>query len=89
VPRISHFHGITITMFFNESLHSGRPHFHAFYGEHYASFDIYDLTRLSGKLPLRAERLVRRWARARRTDLLRNWDSARRDGTLKPIDPLK
>ena len=89
MPRISHFNGITIRMFFNESFHPGRPHFHAFYGEHHASFDIADLTRLSGKLPHHAERLVRKWARARRTDLLANWDHARGDGVLSPIDPLK
>lgn len=76
-------------MFFNEDFHPGRPHFHAFYGEHYASFDIADLTRLAGKLPPRAERMVRKWARAQRAELLANWDRARSEGALQPIDPLK
>jgi uncharacterized protein DUF4160 len=76
-------------MYFNESFHPGRPHFHAFYGEHHASFDITDMTRLTGELPPRAERLVRSWARDRKEALLANWDRARQDGTLKPVDPLK
>lgn len=89
MPRISYFHGIAIRMYFDESFHPGRPHFHASYGEHYAAFDIADLTRLTGELPPRAERLVRRWARERRAELLENWDRARSKGTLKPVDPLK
>ncbi len=89
MPRISQFYGITIRMYFDESFHPGRPHFHAFYGEHRASFDVTDLTRLTGKLPPRAERLVRKWARARKADQLANWTRARMEGALKPIDPLK
>ncbi|MBK5219905.1 MAG: DUF4160 domain-containing protein [Thermoleophilia bacterium] len=89
MPRISYFHGITIRMYFNESFHPGRPHFHAFYGGEQASFDVTDLSRLTGKLPLRVERLVRQWARARREDLLENWGRARSGGDIKTIEPLK
>ena len=76
-------------MYFNEAFHPGRPHFHAFYGGEYASFDITDLTRLSGKLPRRIERLVREWALVRREDLLENWQLARGGDDLKSIEPLK
>jgi hypothetical protein len=89
VPRISHFNGITIRMYFDESFHPGRPHFHASYGEHDATFDIAAQARLTGKLPPRAERLVRKWARVRKEELLANWDSARGDGALTQVDPLK
>lgn len=76
-------------MYFNEDFHPGRPHFHAFYAGEDASFDITDLTRLTGELPIRVERLVRRWARLHREELLANWDRARCEGALVPIDPLK
>jgi hypothetical protein len=39
MPRISYFHGITITMY-REETHHRRPHFHARYGEYKASFDF-------------------------------------------------
>jgi hypothetical protein len=38
VPRIGHFYGITITMYWDEPHHS-RPHFHARYGEYKVSID--------------------------------------------------
>jgi hypothetical protein len=76
-------------MYFNEAFHPGRPHFHAFYGGEYASFDVTDLSRLSGGLPLRVERLVREWARVRRDDLLENWERARGGEDVRPIEPLK
>jgi hypothetical protein len=40
MPRVSAFHGIVIEMYFNESPHSGRPHFHAKYAGASASYDI-------------------------------------------------
>lgn len=89
MPRISYFHGITIRMYFNEDFHPGHPHFHASFGEYYAAFAVTDLTRLTGELPPRVERLVRRWARDRKAELLANWERARSKGTLKSIDPLK
>jgi hypothetical protein len=39
VPKVSSFYGIAITMYWNEGGHN-RPHFHACYGEHDASFDL-------------------------------------------------
>ena len=87
VPTISRFNGITIEMFFDERRHPGRPHFHASYAEAYAVFDASDQTLLGGELPPRIERLVRRWARRRRRELLENWERARAGLELRPIDP--
>jgi uncharacterized protein DUF4160 len=89
VPTICRFRGVTIAMFFDEAVHLGRPHFHAFYGEHHASFDALGLNRLVGKLPPRIERLVRKWARANRGALLANWERMRQQDDPLPVPPLK
>jgi hypothetical protein len=39
MPRISQFDGIIIGVFWDEG-HHGRPHFHAYHGEHEASLDL-------------------------------------------------
>jgi hypothetical protein len=48
-----------------------------------------DLTRLAGKLPLRVEGLVRKWARAQEAELLVNWERGRKGHPLKAIEPLE
>ena len=51
MPRISSFFGITIVMYFDESRHPGRPHFHALYGEYEATFEIREIELMAGKCP--------------------------------------
>jgi hypothetical protein len=88
MPRVSAFYGIVVKMFYDEAQHSGRPHFHAEYAGEEASFDIETLELIVGRLPNRATRLVRRWARLHRDELLHNWQRAREGDPLIPIDPL-
>jgi hypothetical protein len=76
-------------MFFNEEIHSGRPHFHAGYGGVWAVFDAANQDRLAGRLPRRLERLVRKWARIHQAELLENWERARARLPLARIEPLK
>jgi hypothetical protein len=89
MPTICRCRGIQIRMFFGESLHQGRPHFHAVYAETAAVFDASDQSRVAGELPPGIERLVRGWARVRRRELLENWDRARAELDLRPIEPVK
>lgn len=89
MPTISRFRGITITMYFREGIHASRPHFHASYAGEQASFDAVDLTSIAGKLPLRIEAVVRRWAQIHRAELLANWERGRRGQKLQAIEPLK
>jgi hypothetical protein len=89
VPRISAFYGITIWMFYDETVHLGRAHFHARYGDHEASIDLKNVAVLAGRLPPRALRLVVEWATDHRAELEANWDRARRHETLRPIEPLR
>ena len=88
MPRVSAFYGIVIEMYFNEAHHSGRPHFHAKYAGASASYDIETLEPIVGRLPHRSHRLVVRWARLHRDELLWDWARCRADLPLSPIDPL-
>lgn len=71
VPKVSSFYGIAITMYWSEGTHN-RPHFHACYGEHEASFDLAGRI-IVGSLPTRALRLVRNWAKLHHDELDANW----------------
>jgi len=88
VPRISSFYGVTIWMYYDETHHLGRPHFHARYGDAEASIDIEDQAVIAGELPSRARRLVAEWATAHQAELRDNWVRARGHRELKPIEPL-
>ena len=89
MPRVSAFYGIVITMYFNEDVHLGRPHFHAESAGDRASFDIESLELIVGHLPRRAKKLVLRWARLHQEELRRNWDLLRSTGKVLPIAPLE
>lgn len=89
VPQISSFYGITIWMYYDEACHTGRPHFHARYGDDEASVDIETLELIAGELPARARRLVSEWGRARRSHLRHNWERARHKQPLMLIEPLR
>ena|ERR1700683_841875 len=56
MPKLSYFHGITITMHWDEP-HHYTPHFHALYGEHEASLDLQGEV-IAGELPKSQLRLV-------------------------------
>jgi hypothetical protein len=88
MPRISSFYGISIWIYYDEIRHRGRPHFHAYYGEDGASFDIDYLTLLAGELPRHAHRLVVEWARVHQVELRANWEHALNHRPLESIDPL-
>jgi Domain of unknown function (DUF4160) len=88
MPQICSFYGITIWMYYDESPHEGRPHFHARYGEAEAAIDFENLSVIAGQLPPRARRLVIEWAAARRVELHENWSRAREHRPLLAVEPL-
>lgn len=88
MPRISSFYGIVIFLYYDESRHEGRPHFHAVYRGSEASVDIETNGVLAGRLPPRALRMVKEWASLHRTELLNDWELARQDQPLVQIAPL-
>jgi hypothetical protein len=89
VPRVSAFYGIVITMYSDEGVHGGRPHFHAAYAGLKASYDIATLRPIAGRLHPRATRLVREWGGAHQFELRRNWQLMRALQPPRPIDPLR
>lgn len=88
VPRISAFHGIVVSMFFDERPHEGQPHLHATNGGEDVSLDIASLHVLAGSIAPARLRLLREWASLHRHELLENWERARRHAPLLPVDPL-
>ena len=86
VPRICHFYGITIAMYYAEH---GRPHIHALYAEYECSMDIASGEILAGGLPARALRLVVEWVGLHRPELFANWERAGRGEALVPVNPLE
>jgi hypothetical protein len=82
VPRISQFYGIVIAMYYDDH---APPHFHAYYSGEEATFRISDVSLLEGRLPRRAESLVREWATRHREELAENWWKAR---DAKPLDKI-
>ena len=85
VPRISSFYGIVISMYF---LDHAPPHFHAERAEYSAKVAIATGEIYDGALLRRDARLVRRWARLRRSELEENWVRARTEQALFKINPL-
>jgi hypothetical protein len=85
MPRISHFYGIAVYMYYRDH---APPHFHAIYGEDEAAYEITTAAEIIGKLPRRARTLVEEWAALHRSELAVDWDLATSGLPLNPIDPL-
>ena len=64
------------------------PHFHARYAEHEALVAIEDGAVVAGRLPRRAQALVREWLDLHREELFDNWARAQAHKALNRIDPL-
>ena len=74
MPTISIFYGIVIMMYLKDKEHNP-PHIHAFYGNNSAVFKIEDSSLLAGNLPSTAKRLVKKFIKKYKTELLKMWDS--------------
>ncbi len=86
MPCICDFDGIMIYMYYNDHM---PPHFHAFYGEYEAIILINTLTVDRGEFPNTKLKLVRKWAKLRKKELMENWELARQKVALYPIAPLE
>ncbi len=86
MPTISMFFGIIIRMFFDEH---NPPHFHAYYSEHKAIFDIATGELIEGKFPPKQAKLVTAWSLIHQEELLANWKLAMENETLFKIKPLE
>ncbi|MDX2095529.1 MAG: DUF4160 domain-containing protein [Alphaproteobacteria bacterium] len=86
MPELSRFFGIIIRMYLSDHT---PPHFHAFYQDYEAMFDIAEGNLLQGALPRKETRLVLAWLEVHREELFENWKIAtQRRGELNAIKPL-
>ena len=84
MPAISVFYGIAIFMYFGDH---PPAHFHAVYGEHIARVGLGGVV-LEGRLPPRAQALVRLRARQHPEELQACWERVNRHEPPGTIDPL-
>ena len=84
MPELSRFYGIIIKMYFLSNEHNP-PHIHVFYDENVAVFDIYNANKIEGKIPIRAEKLVKEWILIHREEIIKIWKTQK----FKKIEPLK
>jgi Domain of unknown function (DUF4160) len=73
MPVISYFFGIYIRMYNDDH---NPPHFHVDYQWQQAQFAIETGELLAGKLPSKAVKLVREWAKDHQQELRENWELA-------------
>jgi hypothetical protein len=82
MPFVSFFYGIAVRMYFDDP---PPPHFHASYQGFEALVAIETGEAVAGSLPRKPGLIVRRWARARRAELMANW---RRGAALEPMEMI-
>ena len=85
MPEISRFHGIVVTIFFDDH---GPPHFHAVSSEHRIAVNI-SSGEVRGAFPPRQLRLLLAWRAMHERELLSNWWRARAGEPLQSIAPLE
>jgi hypothetical protein len=73
MPILSQFRGISIYMYSEPDARHRLPHFHAYYGEHAATFAITPPGQLEGTLPRVRLRLVLAWAELYQREIDENW----------------
>ena len=70
MPEIARFYGIIIKMYFREH---GIPHFHAIYWEFNGVFEVDSLDMIEGDLSIRAQKLIKEWAKKYQRELAEMW----------------
>lgn len=88
MPTLSMFFGILIKMNWKDFGKHNMAHFHAFYSEYEAVFDL-DGEILSGEFPKKQAALVKAWALLRNEDLQANWKLAAEGEETFRIEPLR
>ena len=89
MPILSSFFGIFIYMYWERQAKHHAPHFHAIYNEFECVFRLPDLLIISGKLPARAEKMVIKWVKNHKLELMDNWNRIMNNKPLMNIEPLE
>ena len=88
MPELSRFYNISIKMIYSDEGQHHKPHFHAFYAGHEASFGC-DGELLAGHLPIKQYKMVQAWAAIHEEELYLAWNKAVRNIPFGKIDPLR
>ena len=86
MPQICYFYGITIYIQFMDH---NPPHLHAVYQSFKAQYSINEAKLLKGKMPNKADQLVREWIALRKSELLADWELAKQGKPVHPVSPLE
>jgi Domain of unknown function (DUF4160) len=86
VPSISRFHGIVISMYFDDH---APPHFHAWAVGREAKVRIDNFEVIEYTITRKQLSMVLTWPRLHQEELEENWKRARNSETLVPIEPLR
>jgi hypothetical protein len=89
MPELSRFFGIIIRMYWEANVPHHKPHFHAYYQDAAAIYDIDQLEMITGNLPRRQQRLVEAWAELHQQELREDWERLQGGQRPLPIDPLR
>lgn len=88
MPTLSMFYGILIKMNWRDTGKHKMPHFHAYYGDAEAVFDLNgDI--VEGTFPKKQAAYVKAWAFLHEDELLADWKLAVNGEEVFRIDPLK
>ncbi len=86
MPEVSRFQGIIIKMFPRDH---NPPHFHAYQGNHKATFNIETGAMIEGDFPKNKIILVTAWAILRKKELKKNWDKLLQGIGFDKVEPLR
>lgn len=89
MPEVSRFFGIIIRMYPEPGAPHNKPHFHAYYQDEAAVYDIETIEMIDGSLPRRQQRFVEAWAELHHYELLANWRQLHAGNPLASITPLR
>ena len=88
MPTISMFFGIVIKMNWRDIGQHNLPHFHAYYGDHEAVFNL-EGDIISGQFPKKQSAFIKAWALLHEDELSANWKLAVNGEATFRIDPLR
>ncbi len=89
MPEIARFLGIIIRMYVEAGKQHHSPHFHAYYQDAAAIYNIESIELISGELPRRQQRFVEAWAELHQKELLDDWERLQNGQHPLKIEPLK
>ena len=82
MPEVSRFFGVVIRMFYDDH---NPPHFHCYYQNYEAVYDIGTSRSVRGLLPPKIDRVVFDWAKKYRKELLKNWNLMKEEARFEKI----